>query len=364
MNPIYLDYAATTPVDRDIAELAAKYMTREYYNPASAHACGQRALSLLENARAELADAIGCVPRELVFTSSGTEAVNLALKSITYGRVAVSAIEHDAALSCARHLESRGVAVDYIEPDEHGIIMPKSLKAALNPDTRLVRVMAVNNIIGAVQPIKELAEIAHTAGALFFTDAVQAVNGTKINVKDSGVDMLCASGHKFYAPKGVGFLYARRGVKLAPQIEGGEQEYGLRAGTVDVPSACALVRAFIKAQAHVDEYNAHTEIVSDAFIKHLKYGKPIICPTRTNDIISVVFDGINGNRLAVALSMAGVCCSVGSACSAGSQTPPQTLLHMPVAAESSVRFSFGKRTSVAQAVRAARIVNETVQRFM
>lgn len=364
---IYLDCAAATPVDDDVFAAALPYYKDVFYNPSSMHASGQAAAAAVERAREECATAIGASPSEIYFTSGGTEAINWAMNELPQGKthVVVSAIEHDAVLVCAERLKKRGYTVDEVKPDARGIITPEALKNLVREDTGLVCVMAVNNIVGSVQPIKSLARIAHAAGALFFTDAVQAVNSIDINVGDWDVDMLAVSAHKFYSVKGAGFLYVKSGVKTTPLLCGGEQERGLRAGTVDVPAVVAMGAAIKKASAFRNEYNAHARAVKTAFLSALAYGKPVTCAHNTDDIVSVVFDGINGGRLAVALSCAGVCASVGSACSAGSATPPKTLTEMGVEnADCSVRFSFGKCVDVDQARAAASIVNAVAERFL
>ncbi|MDE7165009.1 MAG: cysteine desulfurase [Clostridiales bacterium] len=364
---IYLDYAATTPVDKDVFAASLPYYTDVFYNPSSGHALGQKANAAVERSRRQCAEAINADPDEIIFTSGGAESINMALCG-AYGGLVVSAIEHDTALACAERLSKSGVEVVYVQPDRNGIITPDALSATITDRTKLVCIMTVNNIVGSIQPIKELAEIAHSKGALLFTDAVQAVNSLDIDVKDWGVDMLCVAGHKFYAPKGVGFLYVKRGVKLNPLIVGGNQEGGIRAGTHNTPAIVAMGEAIVKAKALRDKYTAHTKQVADEFIQNLDCGKIVLKQNKTDDIVSVMFSGkngyIDGGRLAVALSVEGVCCSVGSACSAGSATPPQTLIAMGVEhAESCLRFSFGRNTTIEQARRAAQIVNAVVKRF-
>ncbi|MDE6293990.1 MAG: cysteine desulfurase [Clostridiales bacterium] len=364
---IYLDYAATTPVDEEVFAAAKPYYTDIFYNPASGHALGQKANAAIEHARRQCAEAINANPDEIIFTSGGAESINMALCGVQ-GGLAVSAIEHDTALACAERLSKSGAEVTYIQPNSDGIITPDALNAAITDKTKLACVMTVNNIIGSIQPIKQLAEVVHEKGALFFTDAVQAVNSLDIDVKDLGVDMLAVSGHKFYAPKGVGFLYVKRGVKLNPLIVGGNQEGGVRAGTHNVPAIVAMGEAITKAKAVREQYVAHTKKVADEFIENLDCGKIVLKQNKTDDIVSVLFCGksgyIDGGRLAVALSVEGVCCSVGSACSAGSATPPQTLLAMGVEhAGSILRFSFGRNTTIEQAQSAANIVNSVVKRF-
>ena len=370
MSPIYLDYAATTPMSRAAAEAAKPYYNRIFFNPSSAHILGQRALCAVDNARFECARAICAQPSEIYFTSGGTESINWAMRSLLVEKkhIVVSAIEHDAVIACAQRLAESGYEVDYVKPDMSGTITADALAAVLRKDTALVCVMAVNNIVGSIQPIKRLAALAHEAGALFFTDAVQAMNGIDINVNEWGVDMLAVSGHKFYAPKGTGFLYVRSGVGLSPLMLGGGQERGLRAGTVDVPSVVALGVAAKLAQSGVAEYNNHVKAVSDAFISRLDCGTVVQCENRADDIVCVDFfrQGKNagGGRLVVALSCAGVCCSGGSACAAGSAIPPRTLTEMGVAhPDCCVRFSFGRPTSVTTARDAARIVNSVMSRI-
>ncbi|MCH5154179.1 MAG: cysteine desulfurase [Clostridiales bacterium] len=364
---IFLDYAATTPVDEDVFEAARPYYTQVFYNPSSSHFLGQQAFAAVERARENCALAINCSPDEIYFTSGGTESINWALGGVD-GDIAVSAIEHDAALGKAELLEKSGVSVSYIKPDSDGIITSEALNSAVTDATRLVCVMAVNNIVGSIQPIKQLAAAAHKHGALFFTDAVQAINSLDIDVKEWNVDMLALSGHKFYAPKGVGLLYVKRGVKLKPLFVGGNQEKALRAGTLNVPAIVAMGEAIKKAKALREQYVAHAKAVSTEFISNLNCGSVIGSRDKTDDIISVVFRGkngyISGGKLATALSLSGVCCSVGSACSAGSATPPNALVAMGVEhADCSVRFSFGKNTTAEQAKRAAEIVNSVVLRF-
>ncbi len=347
---------------------ALPYYKKLFYNPSSSHACGQIAAAAVERAREKCAAAINASPSEIYFTSGGTESVNLAFNSAPKSaHIAVSAIEHDCAAECALRHEKNGGTVSRVMPTTDGIVTPEQLKQAVNRDTGFVCIMAVNNIVGSIQPVNELATVAHGAGAMFFTDAVQAVNCMDIDVKAWGVDMLALSGHKFYAPKGVGILYVKKDIKPVPMSVGGEQERGVRAGTLDVPAIVAMGVAIEKAVSCASEYRAHVKQVSTAFLSELKYGSPVECASRADDIVSVSFaeQNVNGGRLAVALSLGGVCCSVGSACSAGSATPPPALVAMGVERpDCSVRFSFGRQTTIEHAVKAARVVNRTVERFL
>lgn len=370
MLPIYLDYAATTPLSSECIAAAKPFYKDVFFNPSSQHALGQKASVAVEAAREACAAAINARPSEIYFTSGGTEAINWAIRSISKGKnhIVVSAIEHDAVLSCAELLEANGYEVDYVMPNALGTITEDALNKALRDDTALVCVMAVNNIVGSIQPIKELCAAAHKRGALFFTDAVQAMNGVNVDVKDWGVDMLAVSGHKFYAPKGVGFLYVKDGTNIDSFMLGGGQESGKRAGTVNVPAVVALGVAARSAQSRIKEYNEHIKTVTGEFLSALRCGEIIKCENHADDIICVdlfrVGAATGGGRLVVALSMAGVCCSGGAACAAGSAVPPRTLVEMGVKhPDCCVRFSFGRPTTVTAARNAARIVNRTISRF-
>lgn len=363
-NAIYLDYAATTPVDIGVFRVSSKYYKTEFYNPSSTHILGQRAATAVETAREKCADAINADSNEIIFTSGGTDAINRAMTYALGGvgkHVVMSAIEHDSVFACAEHLKNNGYIIDYVKPTSDGIITPDALEKSMCDDTALVCVMTVNNITGVIQPIKVLCEVAHRHGALFFTDAVQAVNSLDINVSDTDVDMLAVSGHKFYAPKGVGFLYVKSSVKKTPVQFG----YGSHEGTPNVPAIVAIGEAMARSTLYKRVAVARIERMRNAFLSELNCGL-VVCENaqKIPDIVSVLFDGINGGRLAVALSYAGVCCSVGSACSAGSATPPRALVEMGLDnPEYSVRFSFGKQTTREQVITAANIVNETVSRL-
>lgn len=365
---IYLDYAASTPVDREVFNAATPYYTDVFYNPSSTHAMGQQASCAVERARKQCAAALGCLPSEIIFTSSGTEAINQALCRTVFSQgkkhVVVSAIEHDSTLECAKILERDGYDVEYVYPTSDGIITPPSLSAVLRRDTALVCVMTVNNQVGTIQPIAELSAISHDCGALFFSDGVQAVNSCDINVNKLGADMFALSGHKFYSTKGAGLLYVKTGVDVHPLVLGGGQEKARRAGTVDVPAVVAMGAAIERAVNYRELYVKHADAVCKKFLDTLEYGRAVsVGAPKAGDIVTVVFDGIDGGRLAVALSYSGVCCSVGSACSAGSATPPQTLVAMGENASCAVRFSFGKPTTEEQAAAAANIVNDVVARM-
>ena len=241
MERIYLDYAATTPLDNQILEKMLPYFTEEFGNPNSPHATGRRAMAAVDSARDTLACLLNAKPSEIFFTSGGTESDNWAVLGGAYAQrekgkthVIVSSIEHHAVLSAAERLEKEGFEVTYLPVDAKGIVQPDTLKAALTKNTGLVAVMLANNETGSVQDVKTLAALAHENGSVFFTDAVQAAPYMSLDVKALGVDMLSISGHKFYGPKGVGALYIKSGVKVWAHALGGEQERGLRGGTINV----------------------------------------------------------------------------------------------------------------------------------
>lgn len=365
---IYLDYAASTPADREVINAAMPYYGEIFYNPSSTHALGQKAFAAVERSREQCAAALGCSPNEIFFTSGGTEAINQALCRTLFAEnkkhIVVSAIEHDSAVECAKKLQREGYEVEYVYPNSDGIVTPKALASKVRSDTAMVCVMTVNNQVGTIQPVAELAAIAHASGAVFFSDGVQAVNSCDLNVNALGVDMFAISGHKFYSVKGAGLLYVRSSAHVKPLILGGDQEKGMRAGTVDVPAVVAMGEAIERAVKNRAGYIEHTDRVCNEFLSGLKYGRAVsVGAPRAGDIVTVVFDGIDGGKLAVALSYSGVCCSVGSACSAGSATPPQTLVAMGENASCAVRFSFGKPTTLEQSATAARIVNDVVARM-
>jgi cysteine desulfurase len=336
---IYLDNSATTQVDPRVAEAMAPWHTEAFGNPSSLHAPGRRAREAVEIARAQVAALLGGRPREIVFTGSGTEADNLALIGAigTAGpeprHLIVSAIEHPAILDTARALERRGVDVTLVPVDGAGRVDPEAVRQCLRPNTRLVSVMAANNVIGTLQPVSEIAQIARVAGVLFHTDAVQAVGKLPFDLAVQPIDLLSLSAHKLHGPKGVGALYVRDGVALAPIIHGGGQEHGLRSATENVAGIVGLGRAAELAAAEMVEDNARLVQLRDRLVT----GILAACPQayligdplcRLPGHVCLGFAGQEGEaiRLLLALDEAGIAVSTGSACSASHAAEPSYVL--------------------------------------
>lgn len=364
---IYLDYAATHP----ITPLALEAYTRAAQvvgNPASVHLAGQQARELLEEGRAAAASALGVHPLTLIANGGGSEGSNQVLFGVMAGggHLVTSRIEHSATLAPARRLEAQGVAVTYLQPGAHGHIDPQQLREALRPDTRLVSLHLVNNELGSIQPLQALAEVAHAGGAQFHADAVQAPGVLPLDL--SSVDYASFSAHKWGGPLGVGLLYVRRGLELAPHLLGGGQEKGLRAGTQNTPGLYAAglsLQAAIQQQPqtflHLRQLNDHLSslLAQEGTIRanHTPAGSPKVASFTALDA--------DGEALLMNLDFAGVCVSAGSACSAGTMQPSHVLtaLGFPEAeARATVRFSFGAATTLQEVTEAAQLFKEAAQR--
>ncbi|MBR3083882.1 MAG: cysteine desulfurase [Oscillospiraceae bacterium] len=359
---IYVDNAATTPMSRAAIEAMLRCMEECYGNPSSLHTPGQRAKETLETAREEIAAALNAAPRELTFTSGGSEADNQALRSAAaLGRkqgkthIISTAFEHHAVLHTLERLEREGFSVTLLDVHADGLVRPAELEAAIRPDTCLVSVMYANNEIGTVQPIRELGAICRAHGVLFHTDAVQAVGQLPIDVQAQHIDLLSASAHKFHGPKGIGFLYARRGVPLTPLIEGGAQERGKRAGTENVPAVAGMAAALKEAVAGMEENAARLRALRDRLIEGLNTiphaalnGDPI---RRLPGNVSFCFEGVEGEALLLLLDDRGVAASSGSACTSGALDPSHVLLAIGRShdvAHGSLRLSLGPDTTEAE----------------
>ncbi|MEZ5403130.1 MAG: cysteine desulfurase family protein [Bryobacteraceae bacterium] len=349
MPRIYLDHNATTPVSPDVARVFAEAVAREYGNASSVHQEGQTARRALDGARGQVAARIGAHAREMVFTSGGTESVNLAVLGYVraLGRrnahVVTSAIEHPAVLNAARQLEREGRRVSFVAPGRDGVVDPASVEAAMTPETVLVSVAHANNETGAIQPVADIAVIARARGIAMHSDGVQAAGKIPVDVAALGVDLYSISGHKFHAPKGSGALWVRSGVKLEPLQWGGRHEHGRRPGTENVPGAVAMgAAAAAIADADLAPLRDRLERAILAAIPGVAVngaGAPRL-PNTSN----LTFDGIEGEALVIALDLRGFAISSGSACSSGAVEPSHVLLAMgrtPREARSSIRVSLG-----------------------
>ena len=349
---LYFDYAATTPLEPAVFAVMQPYFVEHFANPASLHRGGQKVRAAVEHAREQVAAAVNVSAREIVFTSGATEADNHALRAVAAahpgGHMITSSIEHKAVLETAKQLERSGMQVTYLEPTPAGDITPEMLRAALRDDTCLVALMLVNNETGVITDIAAMSELAHSAGAVMFTDAVQAFGSMPVDAHALGVDMLALSGHKLYGPKGVGVLVTRDD-ELTPLLFGGEQERGLRAGTLNVPAIVGMGAAAEMAQQRVADDAAHIALLRDKLREgllelpgvHLNTEGVPISPKH----LSIRVDDVDGEALLLGLDAEGIDASAGSACAAGTFEPSHVLTSMGLTreqAKASVRLSLGR----------------------
>ena len=334
---IYADNAATTKMSRTAIDAMLPYMETYYGNPSSLHSVGQKAAEALQSARERIAACLGCQPREITFTSGGSEADNQALLSAAKlgarkgkKHIISTAFEHHAILHSLKRLEKEGFEVELLPVGETGTITAQQVRDAIRDDTCLVTIMYANNEIGSILPIAEIGAVCKEKGVLFHTDAVQAAGHVHINVREQNIDMLSLSAHKFHGPKGIGVLYARQGVILTPLIEGGAQERGKRAGTENIPAIMGMAAALEEACAHIDENAQKVSALRDKLIAGLSKiphsalnGDPL---NRLPGNVSFCFEGIEGESLLLLLDAKGICASSGSACTSGSLDPSHVLL--------------------------------------
>ncbi len=360
MKRIYMDYAATTPLDPDAAVAMRPYLEEVFGNPSSLYRTGRDARRALDDARDRLAAILGAdSPREIIFTSGGSEADNLALKGVAWalekqGRhIVTSQIEHHAVLHAAAFLADRGFEVTYVEPSGDGVIEPGRVRDAMRDDTILVSVMHANNETGVIQPIEEIAKIAREQGALFHTDAVQTVGHIPVNVREIDCDLLSLSAHKFYGPRGVGALYVKRRTPIVPLIHGGGQEHELRAGTEYVAGAVGMATALELAVERMHDEAERLAALRDRLAGGLLELVPGITVNghsvrRLAGHVNVSIDGVEGESVLLNLDMKGIEASSGSACTSGSIEASHVLLAMGLdrrAALGSVRFTLGRHTT-------------------
>ena len=356
---IYADYAATTPMSIAAINAMLPYLQSVYGNPSSQHRIGQAAAQALQTARESIARCICAAPREITFTSGGSEADTMAIRSgALWGRtrgkthLISTAFEHHAVLNTLKQLESEGFSVTLLTPPESGIIFPGQVAEALREDTALVSVMFANNEIGTIQPIAEIGRLCRDRGVLFHTDAVQAAGHLPIDVQAQNIDFLSLSAHKFYGPKGVGLLYTRAGIPLTPVIAGGGQERGKRGGTENVPGIAAMAAALQESCGILEQESRRLSALRDRLIAGLLTvpqtvlnGDPI---QRLPGNVNVSFPGIAGESLLLLLDEVGICASSGSACASGSLEPSHVLLAIgrsPRLASASLRLTLGRGTT-------------------
>ena len=365
MQRIYLDYNATTPLRPEVRDAIMPYLTEAFGNGSSIHAYGREARTAIDTAREQVADLIGAKsPSEIVFTGSGTEADNHAIKGLTElqksrgkgNHIITSSVEHHAVLHTCQYLEQRGFEVTYLPVDRYGRIRIEQLREAIRDTTVLISIMHINNENGTVQPLEEICEIAQEYEIPLHTDAVQSVGKLEMNVQELGVNLLAFSGHKIYAPKGIGVLYIRRGTRLANLVHGGAHERNRRAGSENVPAIVGLGIAADLAKQEQNAYAQHLKALTqrlreglDAHIDRLHYnGHPDHCAPGT---LNVSFESVEGESLILRLDMEGICVSTGSACTSGSMEPSHVLAALglpPRLAQGTVRFSLGRNTTEAE----------------
>jgi cysteine desulfurase len=386
MNRVYLDHNATTAVEPDVLDAMLPFLSGEFGNAASIHTFGQRARAAVETAREQVAALIGARPQEIVFTSGGTEADNHAIFGVTQSffaapsdgagataskHIITSAIEHEAVLNTCQALEKRGVDVTYLPVDREGLISLTDLRQAIRKETALITVMHANNELGTVQPLEEIGRIAADADVYFHTDAVQSTGKLPIDVNALRLDLLSLSGHKFYAPKGIGALYIRGGTRLQQLLYGGHHQRGFRPGTENVAGIVGLGKAAELArksraadEARISELRDRLEqgLLSRVPHSHANGARAARTPNTTN----ITFPGIEGEALVIALDLKGLACSTGAACSSGAVEPSHVLTAIGLSAEdarASLRFSLGRHTTSADIDFAMEIVPTVVEQL-
>ena len=372
---IYLDNAATTKMSEVAIKAMIPYMNEIYGNPSSLHSVGQEANEALQNARERIAKLLGCEPKEITFTSGGSEADNQAIISAArFGErkgkkhIISTAFEHHAVLHTLEKLEKQGFEVTILDVHENGLISAEQVRNAIRDDTCLVTVMYANNEIGTIQPIAEIGAVCREKGVLFHTDAVQAVGHLKINVKEQNIDMLSLSAHKFHGPKGIGVLYARKGILLTNLIEGGAQERGKRAGTENIPAIMGMVAALEEACAKIEENTAKLTALRDKLIAGLSEIPHSIlngdAKQRLPGNVNFCFEGIEGESLLLLLDDKGICASSGSACTSGSLDPSHVLLaigRVHDIAHGSLRLSLSEENTEEEIDYTIKAVKEVVE---
>jgi cysteine desulfurase len=376
---IYMDYAATTPVDARIFEAMVPYFSETFGNPSSIHRQGQRAEAAVENARESVAANLHCLPSELVFTSCGSESDNLAIRGTALARREISGAnriittkaEHHAVSKTAAQLEKYfGFQVDWLETDEFGMISPEMVQNAIMPDTAMVSIMLANNEVGTINPIEEIAAVCHARGVPIHTDAVQAAAYLPLDLQKLDVDLLSLGGHKFYGPKGVGALFIKKGTPIFATQTGGGQEMGLRSGTQNVPYIVGFAEAYRLACQERDKRVAHILPLRDAMIGHILEEIPHVRLTghpskRLPNHASFAFMGVDGNFLLTMLDAAGFACSSGSACKTGNPEPSEVMTAIGLSREwglGSLRVTLGSGSRAEDVTALLKVLPELVEK--
>ena len=377
-TPIYFDHAATTPLCEEAFDKMKPYFTENFGNANSQHCFGREAVKAVDEARDTIASIINCKPGELYFTSGGTESDNWALRGIASAHkdkgthIIISPIEHAAMITTAKELAKDGFEIEFMKVDEEGFVDLEHLKSIIRDDTILVACMMANNEVGTIEPIKEIAEIAHSKNAVMFTDAVQAAGVLKIDVKALGVDLMSMSSHKIYGPKGVGALYIRTGLKIDSIITGGHQERTKRGGTTNVPGVVGFAKAFEIAARDMDKNFEYVSSLRDRFINKVLAEVPFVKlngPRKEGRLpanADFSFRYIEGESILFSLDLAGIAVSSGSACSSGSLEPSHVLLALGLPeglAHGSIRFSFGKHNTAEEIDYAVEVLKQAVDRL-
>ncbi len=359
MKNIYFDHAATTSVKPEVLEAMLPYFTEKYGNASSIYSLGRENKKAIDDAREKVAKALNALPKEIFFTSGGTEADNWALEGIAFANQAkgkhiiTTNIEHHAILHTCKFLEKQGFEVSYVPVDNKGIVHVEDIEKAIRPDTILISIMFANNEIGTIQPIKEIGALAKEKGIYFHTDAVQAIGNIPIDVKDMNIDLLSLSAHKFYGPKGVGVLYIRDGVRISSMLHGGAQERGKRASTENVAGIVGLGKAIELATENIEQYNTKLMKLRDRAIKEILEKIPYSRlngdeKNRLPGNVNISFEFIEGESILLMLDMKGICASSGSACTSGSLDPSHVLLAIGLPheiAHGSLRLTFGEENT-------------------
>lgn len=374
---IYMDNAATTSLSPKVLEAILPFLKEDFGNPSTVYGIGKKARKKVEEARAAVAKAIGAMPKEIFFTSGGTESDNWAIKGAAFAElkkgknhIITSKIEHHAVLHTVQYLAKYGFDITYLDVNKNGLVNPEDVKNAISDKTALVTIMYANNEIGVIEPIETIGKICRDKGILFHTDAVQAIGHINIDVKKQNIDMLSLSAHKFHGPKGIGALYIKKGVKIETFMEGGAQESGKRAGTENVPGIVGLGKAIEIACTDINRKNMSLIQKRDKLITELlKIERSRLngdAEKRLPGNVNISFEGIEGESLLLLLDMAGICASSGSACTSGSLDPSHVLLAIGLPheiAHGSLRLSIDESTTDEEIDYVIKEVNKTVKRL-